>query len=233
MLRTMNSALPAGVTLDDARDDAPVAITTYGHVIPRSLYTCGGKRCVDIVLSSVLLVALGPLVFAVMLLLRCTLGPDVIFRQERVGLNGQPFTMLKFRTMRKSRRTIQHTFVGPDRRLTHKTSDDPRHTRVGMVLRKTSIDELPQLWNVVRGDMSLVGPRPELVEIVDRLALRNHPRHALKPGITVFQTTRRSEGMHLHECFDDDIPYVTHVSLRTDVRIMWKTVSVLLTSKGF
>ena len=197
-------------------------------------YVRGGKRAFDMAASATLLVVASPILIGVATVLRLRLGPDILFRQRRVGLHGEDFEMLKFRTMHHSRRRSQHhVFHGNDRRTTHKSSNDPRHTRVGRLLRRTSLDELPQLINVLRGDMSLVGPRPELASVVDTHDLRSHPRHTVKPGITgLWQVNRRNEGLLLHTCFDDDLPYLDHISLGGDVRILVATAKVLAKPGG-
>jgi lipopolysaccharide/colanic/teichoic acid biosynthesis glycosyltransferase len=115
----------------------------------------------------------------------------------------------------------------------HKTSDHPRVTHFGRALRRLSLDELPQLWNVIRGQMSLVGPRPELSEKVDGHGLRSHPRHLVRPGLTgEWQVTRRSSGVHLIHCFDDDMRYVARISMWQDLRIMARTVGAVLGARG-
>ncbi|MCU1396231.1 MAG: glycosyl transferase [Ilumatobacteraceae bacterium] len=167
------------------------------------------------------------------LLIRLTMGPGVIFRQTRVGLDGRDFTMYKFRTMLPTRRQEQIQFQGPDRRMTHKAAHDPRHTPVGRLLRKSSLDELPQFLNVLSGQMSFVGPRPEISSVVEKYHLRDHPRHAARPGITgAWQVTSRNEGVLLHECFDQDLSYVRSIRLSHDLRILGKTVTVLARRSG-
>ena len=125
-----------------------------------------------------------PILVAVAVAIRVKLGPGVVYRQQRIGRHGRTFTMYKFRTMAPDRRRAWRPFDGFDRRQCHKRDDDPRHTAFGRFLRRTSLDELPQFWNVVKGDMSLVGPRPELVEVVARYQRWQHCRHHVKPGIT-------------------------------------------------
>ena len=195
-----------------------------------SWYTEYGKRLADLLLASVGLVLLAAVFLVVGLLVRAKLGPGgVIYRQERVGRDGETFLIYKFRSMLPDRRRAARPFVGTDRRVTHKCDSDPRHTPFGRFLRSTSLDELPQLLNVVKGDMSLVGPRPELVEVAHRTGLSSHPRHLERPGITgLFQvselrsTNQLVAGLHL------DIAYVADVRFRRDVRILFKTMAVLL-----
>lgn len=194
----------------------------------RSLYEVRAKRAFDVAVSGAILAVLAPVMAAVWVVLRITLGPDVVITQDRVGLDGRTFGMYKFRTMRWSRRGRSLPYDGPDRRVVHKTDTDPRHTPVGRAFRKASLDELPQLLNVLVGDMSLVGPRPELAEIVDRIGARDHRRHSVRPGMTgEWQITGRQDGRLLHECFDEDLPYLDRVTLRNDLAILYRTVSVV------
>jgi lipopolysaccharide/colanic/teichoic acid biosynthesis glycosyltransferase len=187
------------------------------------------KPALDRIVAGVLLLVLAPLMAVFALAVAATLGRPMLYRQTRVGLGGAPFEMLKFRTMRPCRRQSDGGYVGPERRRTHKSPSDPRLTRLGRVLRRYSLDELPQLWNVVRGDMSLVGPRPELVEIVARYQPWQHRRHAVKPGITgLWQVTERAaNGGRMHECTRTDLHYIDDLSFGTDVRILLRTVPSL------
>ena len=198
----------------------------------RGPYERYGKRLFEVVGAIGILCAVSPLLIASWVCLRLTLGPSVILTQERVGKDGHLFRMYKFRTMRWCRRHDGVAFEGPDRRVTHKSDGDPRHTTVGKAFRKASIDELPQLFNVVRGDMSLVGPRPELATVVDRFGGRDHGRHTVRPGLTgEWQITTRQSGALLHECFDDDLPYLERITLRNDLRILRATIPVV-TNRG-
>lgn len=192
-------------------------------------YTERGKRIVDVVVAGVGLVVLLPVLLALAVMVRVNLGPGgVIYSQPRVGRDGQPFNIYKFRSMLPDRRRQYQPFVGRDRRINHKCDSDPRHTRFGRFIRAHSLDELPQLFNVIKGDMSLVGPRPELVDVASRTGLIGHPRHQERPGITgMFQvsrfrsTNKISAGLHL------DVAYVADVRFIRDVAILVKTVGVL------
>lgn len=178
------------------------------------------KPVMDRVLAGLLLVATSPLILAAVVAIALTMGRPILLRQHRVGRFGRVFTIYKLRTMRPDRRTGQTRFAGTDRRQTHKHPDDPRITKVGATLRKWSIDELPQLINVLRGDMSLVGPRPELVDIVARYEDWQHQRHRVKPGLTcIWQVSERGD-RPLHEATEMDLDYVDTVSLVTDLRLL-------------
>ena len=161
-----------------------------------------------------------------------SLGRGVIYRQERIGRGCRPFTMYKFRTMGHDRRLAQVPFTGVDRRTCHKRDDDPRHTTLGRFLRRSRLDELPQLWNMIRGQMSLVGPRPELVHIVDRYEPWQHERHRVKPGLTgLWQVSDRANGLAC-EGVDLDIAYVQRLSFWTDCGVLLRTVPVVVRRSG-
>jgi exopolysaccharide biosynthesis polyprenyl glycosylphosphotransferase len=163
-----------------------------------------------------------------------TPGP-VFYRQERAGENGRIFKMAKFRTMVANADQLRHLVEQPDeqgRLVTKKRPDDPRITWVGRFLRRTSLDELPQLWNVLKGDMSLVGPRPEMPHLVDQYELWQRKRFAVPQGMTGWwQINGRSDKpMHLHT--EEDLYYVQHYSLWLDLTILARTAWVVLRGKG-
>jgi len=191
------------------------------------------KPAFDRVLGAVLLVVAAPGMGAIAIAIRMTMGAPFIFKQRRVGERGQEFTVYKFRTMGPDRRR-RTSPIDSERRLTHKSPTDPRLTKIGQFLRRWSLDELPQLWNVVTGTMSLVGPRPELVEIVARYEPWQHRRHEVRPGFTgLWQVTARGDTV-MHEATDIDLDYVDSVSLRLDVRILIRTLPAALgRQKGF
>jgi lipopolysaccharide/colanic/teichoic acid biosynthesis glycosyltransferase len=193
------------------------------------------KRAIDIVGALILLLILAPVLLAVALVVKLH-SPrlPVLFRQVRIGQNDRPFVMLKFRTMLPDRRVASRTLPAGmvDRRRTHKSRTNPRITRVGRVLRRTCIDELPQLWNVLRGEMSLVGPRPELPEIVERYAPWQRSRHSVVPGITGWWQINRNDGRLMHDAIDMDLYYIEHWSLRLDFIILFRTIQVVLRGVG-
>ena len=156
-----------------------------------------------------------------------TMGRPIFFRQRRIGRDGVPFEVLKFRTMKHDRRG-EPLDVIHDRRRTHKSHRDPRHTGVGRFLRRYSLDELPQLINVLRGEMSIIGPRPELESVVATYRPGLDQRHQVKPGLTgLWQISARGNGP-MHENGKWDLDYVERVSLRTDVGILLKTPAAML-----
>jgi len=194
----------------------------------RSTYERYLKPCLDRLIALLVLVLAAPVLVATALAVLVSLGRPVLYRQTRVGLHGRPFMMLKFRTMKPDRRQTQHPYSGPERRFTHKTLADPRHTPIGRCLREYSLDELPQLWNVLRGDLSLVGPRPELSLIVEHYEPWQHARHAVKPGLTgLWQITERGNGL-MHEHTEVDLRYLRTLSLGTDLKILLLTLPAIL-----
>jgi lipopolysaccharide/colanic/teichoic acid biosynthesis glycosyltransferase len=199
---------------------------------PELAYARRWKPFIDRVFSALLILLTAPLMAVLALIVRIKLGPGVIFRQQRIGLDGRPFDVLKFRTMLPDRRRANVPISFPDRRRTHKSDDDPRHTPTGRFLRRWSLDELPQLFNVFRGQMSLIGPRPELPSVVAQYQQWQHARHDVKPGMTgLWQVVARGTGpMELRT--DLDIEYARSVSLALDSRIVLATVVALMTKRG-
>lgn len=218
-----------GDTPGDAMEAAGVDALERGA----GLYARFFKRALDVVLSTALLVLVMPVLVVAAAAVRLSLGSGVIFCQQRIGRDGDMFTLWKFRTMRADRRKAQRALVGDDRRRRHKHPDDPRLTRVGRLLRKTSLDELPQLLNVLVGDMSLVGPRPELPAIVASYAPWQQTRHVVRPGITCFwQVSARGE-IDLHHATALDLDYIRQVSFKTDMVLLARTLPAVLRVRGF
>jgi lipopolysaccharide/colanic/teichoic acid biosynthesis glycosyltransferase len=171
------------------------------------------KRGFDLLLSAALLILLSPLFAGIALVIRCTSGSLVIFRQQRPGWHEQIFTMYKFRTMRPP-------LPGENPWIT----DDLRITRVGRVLQRTSLDESPQLVNVVSGRMSLVGPRPLLTEYLDKYLPHHARRHDVRPGITGLAQVSGRKSVAYSEKLDLDVRYIDEWSFRLDLRILFKTL---------
>jgi len=167
---------------------------------------------------------------ATALTIAVSMKTPLLFNQRRIGANGKVFNILKFRTMGIDRR-IEELDVDPDHRITHKSDQDPRHTDVGRFIRRYSLDELPQLINVLRGDMSIVGPRPELESVVNgKYPEKLKQRHLVKPGITgLWQISARGEGP-MHENGEWDLEYVEQISFLTDLKIVLKTPFAMLGS---
>ncbi len=192
------------------------------------------KRLLDILLSTVALVISAPLCAAIALAIKLEDGGPIFYLAERVGENGQLFQMFKFRSMvvNADRLQAEVNDVDEDGHVIHKTANDPRITRVGRFIRQTSLDELPQLLNVLRGDMSMVGPRPEQPWLVAQYEPWQRKRLAVPQGITGWwQVNGRSDNlMHLHT--DQDIYYIQNYSLWLDIQILWRTITVVARGKG-
>jgi lipopolysaccharide/colanic/teichoic acid biosynthesis glycosyltransferase len=197
----------------------------------RGLYEWAVKPILDRLAGVTLSLLTLPLVLIIIPLIWANLGRPAIFKQRRIGLLGREFTVYKFRTMHADRRTTQLPFGPVDRRVNHKSSTDPRHTDLGRFLRKWSLDEIPQLWNVALGDMSLVGPRPELPAIVNRYEPWQHRRHEVRPGLTgLWQVTARGD-VPMHEATDIDVDYVENVGFFEDFKIIVATPQAMLGSR--
>lgn len=198
------------------------------------------KRLFDVLLATSLLVALSPVVMLIALAIRLESSGPVLYVQPRIGYRGRRFDMLKFRTMLPDRRTRSLAITFPDRRRALKVRDDPRITRIGRLLRRTSLDEVPQLINVLCGQMSFVGPRPELQELVAEYRPMYYVRHVATPGITGWWQINgrclRPDGCatsdDLEVKFADDLYYIAHRSLGFDLKILFLTVPVVLRGRG-
>lgn len=195
----------------------------------------GAKRVMDVVLSASVLVVFGPLFLLLAALIKLEDGGPVFFRQTRVGRHGRKFRMFKFRSMcldaeQRLRDLLAHNQHSTG--ITFKLKDDPRITRVGRFLRKYSLDELPQFYNVLRGEMSLVGPRPPVPGEVAKYTLADRRRLAVKPGITcIWQISGRAE-IDFPGQVRLDVNYIERQSLAEDVRILFKTVPAVLSGTG-
>jgi sugar transferase EpsL len=179
------------------------------------------KRLFDVAVASVLLVLLTPVLAAIAVVVVATMGRPVLFRQQRPGLHGELFTILKFRTM-----------VDALARSEQPLPDAHRITPFGMFLRRTSLDELPELVNVLRGDMSLVGPRPLLTEYLPRYSKAQMRRHDVRPGITGWSQVKGRNALTWDEKFALDVWYVDNRSLRLDLRILRMTVGRVVKGEG-
>jgi lipopolysaccharide/colanic/teichoic acid biosynthesis glycosyltransferase len=193
-----------------------------------------GKRLVDVILAAAALLIIWPLLAVLGLVVRVSSAGPALFRQERIGRGMRPFTMLKLRTMVVGADRLVAGLLdktGVDQRF-YKFQDDPRITRAGRWLRRWSLDELPQLWNVVRGDMSLVGPRPGLASEVEAYESWQLARLAVRPGLTgAWQASGRSE-VGFDDCVRMDLAYIENWSLRGDLIILAKTIPAVLRRRG-
>lgn len=219
------------LSADAAAATSPVVVALPWRLGPYARWV---KPVVDRLAAAVLLLVASPLLLLTAVAVRLTLGRPVLFRQVRVGRDGVPFEVLKFRTMLPDRRTRTIRGYRPERRRTHKDPDDPRHTPTGRFLRRTSLDELPQLVNVLRGEMSLVGPRPELLHVVADYDQWAHLRHLVKPGLTgPWQISHRgTPGGDMHEHVDLDLAYVARVTLLGDLWLLLRTIPAVLGMRG-
>lgn len=179
-----------------------------------------GKRLLDLVLAGPALLLSLPVQAVTALAVRVTMGSPVLFRQQRPGLHGEPFEMVKFRTMLVA--DLERGLV----------TDADRMTRVGTFLRSTSLDELPTLWNIVRGDLSLVGPRPLLMQYLDRYTPEQARRHEVRPGLTGLAQVNGRNTISWEEKFAYDVEYVDSHSLIGDLRIIRDTVLQVVRRHG-
>jgi len=179
------------------------------------------KRPADLVIAGCGMILLSPVIGLLSLLVRVFLGSPVLFRQTRPGLGGEPFELVKFRTM--TDRCDQNGDLLPDAE---------RLTSFGSFLRSTSLDELPELWNVLRGDMSLVGPRPLLVEYLPRYSSWQIRRHEVLPGVTGLAQVKGRNSLSWEEKFDLDVWYVDNRSARLDMTVLWWTIGSVFKRRG-
>jgi len=186
-----------------------------------TFYRRFGKPLLDRAAAALGLVVLSPVLGVVAGLVRVKLGSPVLFRQTRPGLHGAPFTLVKFRTMTDART--------PDGTL---LPDAERLPPFGQFLRSSSLDELPELWNVLRGDMSLVGPRPLLMRYLDRYTPEQARRHDVRPGVTGLAQVSGRNALGWDEKFALDAEYVERMSLRLDLWILWQTLAKVVRREG-
>lgn len=179
------------------------------------------KRILDLIFSILGLILLSPVIIVTAVLVRVKFGSPILFKQLRPGLNGVPFTLFKFRTMTESRNADGVLL-----------SDSHRLTRFGRFLRSTSLDEFPELWNVVRGDMSLVGPRPLLVEYLPLYSITQARRHEVRPGVTGLAQVRGRNSLSWDEKFNLDVWYVDNQGFALDCAIIFWTFASVLRRQG-
>lgn len=184
-------------------------------------YQKWGKRVLDVVLASVALLILSPVMLIIALAIRLTMGSPVLFRQMRPGLHGKPFVIYKFRTMLDLRDEQGNLLP-----------DEVRLTKLGKFLRRFSLDELPELWNVLKGDMSLVGPRPLLMEYLELYTPEQARRHEVKPGITGWAQVNGRNALSWEEKFRLDVWYVDNWNLWLDLKILALTIIKVFRREG-
>ncbi|MHB8108410.1 MAG: sugar transferase [Syntrophorhabdaceae bacterium] len=179
------------------------------------------KRCMDFTLAGIVLIVAGIPMALIAAIIYLTMGRPVLFRQMRPGYRAKPFLILKFRTMNNARNASGELMP-----------DEARLTRMGKIIRKLSLDELPQLFNVLKGDLSLVGPRPLLMEYLPLYTERQARRHDVKPGITGWTQVNGRNALTWDEKFEHDIWYVEHCSIFLDIKILWMTVINVIKREG-
>lgn len=191
------------------------------------------KRALDVIVATLALVLFCPIFLLIAILIKLDSPGPIFFTQTRVGECCRLFTIIKFRTMTNGADKRLHEVMREvDGKLVHKHRNDPRVTRLGRLLRSTSLDELPNLLNVLRGEMSIVGPRPELPELVSRYEPLQFGRLAVPPGMTGWWQINGRSDKPLHLNSEEDLYYIQHYSLFLDIVIMWRTIGVILKRKG-
>ena len=226
----VSSWTPAGeATVSPGR----IVIASQEHASVRGS-AGAAKRVLDVLIASAGLLALSPILLLIALAIAMTSRGPIFFRQERVGRGQRVFQMLKFRSMVPNAEDLRTTIVGMNdaRGISFKIFDDPRVTRVGSILRRTSLDELPQLWNVIRGDMSLVGPRPIPVWVADQLKdPKCYRRFCVQPGLTgLWQVEGRQQDFDWMAM--QDLRYIDHWSMLQDFRILLATIPAMFRGEG-
>jgi exopolysaccharide biosynthesis polyprenyl glycosylphosphotransferase len=205
------------------------------EILMYSKWQLKAKRAIDLIVAAILLIVVSPIWLLIVAWIRFDSRGPAIFRQTRVGLNGRNYTIFKFRTMVQNAETLLKPKLEDISELNNfvfQDKHDPRVTRSGRFLRKTSLDELPQLINILIGNMSLVGPRPEIPDIAEMYTPEQRLRLNVLPGVTgLAQINGRSE-LTLGETMTFDLNYVRSWSLWLDLRILWKTIFVVFSGEG-
>ena len=209
-------------------------VFVYSAVMPSAAYIAS-KRAFDVVISSTLLVLLSPLFLIIAVLVKLTDGGTVFFRQKRVGQNAVAFDFYKFRTMCTNAEVLKGELIKQNKHansITFKMCRDPRVTWIGRIMRKTSLDELPQLWNVLKGEMTLVGPRPAVVPEVVKYNSHERRRLACTPGLTcIWQVSGRAD-LDFQQQVELDLKYIRSRSLWLDMKLILLTIPAVLSGKS-
>lgn len=193
------------------------------------------KRILDIVLASIGLVVLSPFFLLVGIIIKIDSKGPVFFAHDRIGKNGKPFKMYKFRTMHKNAQEMIKDFTEEQMKEwkeNYKLKDDPRITKVGNILRKTSLDELPQIWNIIKGDLSIIGPRPIVTDELKKYGENKEKFLSVTPGLTGYwQANGRSDTTY-EERMEMELYYVDHISWKLDIKIFFKTIIAVIKKEG-
>jgi lipopolysaccharide/colanic/teichoic acid biosynthesis glycosyltransferase len=232
-MQALLSPPPSGIRL------APPAVrllpvSVHSAVMPSAAYVAA-KRSIDVVASATMLILLSPLFLILALIIKATDGGPVFFRQKRVGQNGFEFDFWKFRSMVMNAEALKNELMKQNKHgssITFKMCRDPRVTWIGRILRKTSLDELPQLWNVLRGEMTLVGPRPAVVAEVVKYNPHERRRLACTPGLTcIWQVSGRAD-LDFQQQVALDIRYIRERTFWLDLQLIAMTIPAVLSGKG-
>ncbi|MFL5675563.1 MAG: sugar transferase [Chloroflexota bacterium] len=225
-----STVLVAGGTIEEFHGMSILSLV-YG---PDRILAIGAKRVIDLAIAAASLILLSPVLLVIAALVWLEDGRPIVFRQERVGLHGRPFRVVKFRTMVPDAEARLADLVDANEIRGHafKMTDDPRLSRSGRWLRRSSLDELPQLWNVLRGEMSIVGPRPPLPREVDGYDIWHRRRLSMKPGITGLWQVAARRDPDFDRWVRLDLDYIDHWSLWLDVKIVARTIPAMLTQEG-
>lgn len=195
----------------------------------------GIKRILDVVLASIGLVALSPLFLLIGIIIKIDSRGPIFFAHDRIGKNGKPFKMYKFRTMHKNAQEMIKDFTEEQMKEwkeNYKLKDDPRITKVGNILRKTSLDELPQIWNIIKGDLSIIGPRPIVTDELKKYGENKEKFLSVTPGLTGYwQANGRSDTTY-EERMEMELYYVDHISWKLDIKIFFKTIIAVIKKEG-
>lgn len=197
-------------------------------------FQLGLKRLFDLILSIILFVILSPIYLILIIWIRLDSKGEAVYTQTRVGINGKPFTIYKFRTMVKDADKMFNRDINRETldKFVFQDKEDPRITRAGKFLRKTSLDELPQLINIIKGDMSIIGPRPEIADIADLYNDYEKIRLLMKPGVSGLAQVNGRGNLELKETIKYDVTYVEKFSTWNDVKIFFKTFKVVFLREG-
>lgn len=210
-----------GIGIEKATKKKQHIAKTEGKHVPFGPYEAFFKRPLDVLLAGSALILLSPIMGIIALLVKVNLGSPILFTQQRPGLNEKIFKIYKYRTMTDKR--DENCELLPD---------EERLTKFGQLLRSTSLDELPELFNILKGDMSIVGPRPLLTEYLERYSDKQKHRHDVRPGLTGYAQVSGRNSLSWDEKFKDDLSYIEKITLWSDLKIILKTIKTVLKQDG-